>query len=227
MQQLLSFLQLCYSADTYTWVSPRHWRGLSILWHTAQYLPWVQNAIADEESWTIVDWFENPNLYQRINHLFGPIEVDLFGSRLTAQCPVCFSRRPDPYAAAMDVFLQDWSQGILSQARSQNARLVLLAPVWKFQPWHPVLLGMLVDYPCLLPRDSQVMINPDPNTTTGCMAYTQDRYRNNQLLKEVMELTLNSWRTKTNKSHNSLFRKSLLMWWTRFRSCFRTYNQCV
>ena len=47
---------------------------------TAQYLPGIQNAIADAESWTIVDWFDwklNPNLHQRINHLFGPIEVDL------------------------------------------------------------------------------------------------------------------------------------------------------
>ena len=76
-----------------------------------------------------------------------------------------------------------WSQGIsfanppwgligrvLSQARSQNARLVLLAPVWKSQPWYPVLLGMLVDYLRLLPRDSQVMINPDPSTLTPQLA---------------------------------------------------------
>ena len=149
---------------------------------TAQYLPGVQNTIADEKSRTIVDrfnWKLNPNLYQRIDHLFGPIEVDLFASRLTAQCPVYFSWRPDPYATATDAFLQDWSQGIsfanppwgligrvLSQAQAQNARLVLLAPVWKSQPWYPVLLGMLVDYPRLLPRDSRVMINPDPSILT-------------------------------------------------------------
>ena len=48
---------------------------------TAQYLPGVQNAIADAESWTTVDRFDwklNPNLYWRIDHLFGPIDVDLF-----------------------------------------------------------------------------------------------------------------------------------------------------
>ena len=46
---------------------------------TAQYLPGVQNTIADAESQTIVDRFDwklNPNLYRRIDHLFGPIEVD-------------------------------------------------------------------------------------------------------------------------------------------------------
>ena len=153
---------------------------------TAQYLPGVQNTIADAESRTIVDRFDwklNPNLYRRIDHLFGPIEVDLFASRLKAQCPVYFSWRPDPYATATDAFLQDWSQGIsfanpswgligrlLSQAQAQNARLVLLAPVWKSQPWYPVLLGMLVDYPRLLPRDSQVMVNPDPSILTPQLA---------------------------------------------------------
>ena len=46
------------------------------------------------------------------------------------------------------------------------SRLVLLAPVWKSQPWYQVLLGMLVDYSRLLPRDSQVMINRDPSILT-------------------------------------------------------------
>ena len=88
------------------------------------------------------------------------------------------------YAAATDAFLLDWSQGmisfanppwgligrVLSQARSLNAHLVLLAPVRKSQPRYPVLLGMLVDYPRLLPRDSQVMINPDPSILTPQLA---------------------------------------------------------
>ena len=57
-----------------------------------------------------VRWQLNPILFKRIVNLLGPIEVDLFASRLTAQCPVYFSRRPDSYAAATDAFLQDWSQ---------------------------------------------------------------------------------------------------------------------
>ena len=110
---------------------------------TPQYLPWVQNTIADAESWTTVDRFDwklNLNLY---------FLVDLFASQLTAQGPVYFSWQPDLYAAPMDAFLQDWSQGmsfenppwglighILSQAQLQNAHLVLLALVWKSQPWY-------------------------------------------------------------------------------------------
>ena len=67
---------------------------------------------------------------------------------------------------AVKTFVKKLIGHVLSQAQTQNAHLVLLAPVWKSQPWYPVLLGMLVDYPRLLPRDSQVMISPDPSILT-------------------------------------------------------------
>ena len=38
----------------------------------------------------------------------GPLEVDLFASRLTHQLPQFFSLKPDPLAIATDAFLQDW-----------------------------------------------------------------------------------------------------------------------
>ena len=56
------------------------------------------------------DWQLNPVLFDRIVNLFGPIEVDMFATRLTTQCPVYYSWRPDPYAAATDAFVQNWSQ---------------------------------------------------------------------------------------------------------------------
>ena len=43
--------------------------------------------------------------------------------------------------------------------------------------------------------------------TTGCMAYLRERYRSQQLSEEATDLMLSSWRTKTNKSCNSLFAK--------------------
>jgi hypothetical protein len=55
---------------------------------TAQHLPGAQNHIADVESRTMVDRSDWKLLFKRIVNLFGPIEVDLFASRLTAQCPV-------------------------------------------------------------------------------------------------------------------------------------------
>ena len=51
----------------------------------------------------------------------------------------------DPHAAATDAFLQDWSL-----RRGFANPVILMAPVWKTQPWYSLLLGMLVDYPRLL-----------------------------------------------------------------------------
>ena len=144
---------------------------------TAQHLPGVQNVIADAESRTMIDrsdWQLNPVIFDKIVDLFGPVEVDLFASRLTAQCPAYFSWRPDPYAVATDAFLQDWSQikgyanppwsligRVLSKVQMERAEIVLVAPVWKTQPWYPLLLQMLIVVPRLISHD-QVMLYRDP-----------------------------------------------------------------
>ena len=112
---------------------------------TAQYLPGKQNVIADAESRTMKDrsdWKLDVSIFQEIDHIFGPIEVDLFASHLTNQCPVYFSWWPDPYAAATNVFLQDWSQvkgfanppwnligRVLALTKAQQTKVVLVAPV--------------------------------------------------------------------------------------------------
>ena len=51
------------------------------------------------------DWKLDRQTFLRINAIYGPLEVDLFASRLTNQCPRYFSWRPDPYVEATDVFL--------------------------------------------------------------------------------------------------------------------------
>ena len=50
---------------------------------TAQYLPGKQNEVADAKSRTMTDWKLDLSIFQKIDNLFGPIEVDLFASRLT------------------------------------------------------------------------------------------------------------------------------------------------
>ena len=132
----------------------------------AQHLPGSSNNIADEESRTLrdrSDWMLHPRVFNRINHLFGPLEVDLFASRLTTQLPAFYSWRPDPLAKATDALVQDWSMTkgfanppwilvgrVLAQVRAQHAQVTLVAPVWKTQPWYSDLLHMLVDHPRLI-----------------------------------------------------------------------------
>ena len=92
--------------------------------------------------------------------------MDLFVSRLSNQLPQFFSWRVDPLVEAIDAFSQQWGPlkgyanppwclvgRVLSQVRSQQAQVILVAPVWKGQSWYTVLLGMLFDYPRQLPRN--------------------------------------------------------------------------
>lgn len=145
---------------------------------SAQHLPGALNVIADAESRSQrdrSDWMLNPVIFKRINSLLGPLTVDLFASRVTAQCQAYYSWRPDPYAVATDAFLQDWSKNtgfanppwaliarVLAQVQAQKAQVVLVAPVWKTQPWYPTLLNMLIDLPLLIPQDQEVIVERDP-----------------------------------------------------------------
>ena len=153
---------------------------------TAQHLPGVQNVIADAESRTMTDrsdWQLKPVIFGRITRLWGLIEMDLFASRLTAQCPAFFSWQPYPYAVARDAFLQDWSQikgypnppwslfgRVLSKVQMDRARTILVAPVWKTQPWYPLLLQMLIAVPRLINHD-QIMLNRDPEGLVPQLAW--------------------------------------------------------
>lgn len=135
---------------------------------SAEYIPGATNCVADVESRTLrdrTDWKLHPQIFNQINQKWGPLEVDLFATRLSTQLPRFFSWRPDPLAEATDAFSQQWGQvkgyanppwcliaKVLSQVRNQQAQLILVAPVWRGQPWYPVLLGMLYDYPRQLPR---------------------------------------------------------------------------
>ncbi len=82
-------------------------RGIHL---TAQHLPGKENVIADAESRVMRDrsnWMLN---VIKIQETLGPLEVDLFASRLTTQLPRFYSWRLDPLAEATNAFLQDWRQ---------------------------------------------------------------------------------------------------------------------
>ena len=134
----------------------------------AQHLPGVLNTIADDKSRVMKDrsdWMLCPAIFHRIHQRLGPLEVDLFSSRLTHQLPVYASWRPYPMAMTTDAFTMNWAElrayanppwnligRVLAQTCQQQAELVLVAPVWKTQVWYPVLLEMLIHIPLLIPQ---------------------------------------------------------------------------
>jgi len=143
---------------------------------TAEHLPGLMNQVADLESRTVrdrCDWMLHPQLFSQIEEKMGPLEVDMFASRLTHQLPRYFSWRPDPAAEATDAFIQDWSQfqgyanppwclllPTLAKIQQEKARVVLVAPLWRTQPWYPLLLHLLRGIPLLIPTQQDIVISP-------------------------------------------------------------------
>ena len=141
---------------------------------TAEYLPGVQNTIADTLSRRYTDWSDwklNPRYFSTLNELWGPIERDLFADRLNHQTPKYFSWRADPEAAGTDAFLTPWGEKdyafppfcqiarCLAKVRKEETSLILITPVWQSQYWYPTLLSLLVDFPRLIPSTPQTLTN--------------------------------------------------------------------
>ena len=142
---------------------------------SAEHLPGVLNLRADRESRVTTDssdWKLNPAFFEILVQKWGPLQVDLFASRLTFQLPQFVSWKPDPHAIATDAFLMNWGDirgyafppfaligRCLQQVMTQNVdHLVLVAPVWPAQPWYPVLLHLAVDKPLLLPVTPELLM---------------------------------------------------------------------
>ena len=117
----------------------------------AQYIPGIQNVVADRESRVFLDasdWKLKPTVFNRLYQTWGPLNIDLFASRLTTQLEQFVSWRPDPLAVHTDAFTLDWSTfrgyafpqfalmgRCLNQIQSQHVtHIVLVAPVWPAQP---------------------------------------------------------------------------------------------
>ena len=119
------------------------------------------------------DWMLNSQVFDQLSSVMGPLQIDLFASRLTRQHPHFFSWRRDPEPTAINAFTQDWSQlrgyanppwcilpRCLPHIKRQRARILLITPLWRTQQWFPVLLKMLEGYPRILPSRPDLTLNP-------------------------------------------------------------------
>ena len=153
--------------DLWTWCLARN------ITLRAYHLPGALNEKADEESRIMKDrsdWMLCRETFRRIQTQFGPLDIDLFASRLTKQLPTYVSWRPDPQALETDAFSMNWKglkayanppwhliSRVLCQVREQEATIVLVAPVWKTQAWYSLLLELLIETPLRLPRTKNLI----------------------------------------------------------------------
>ena len=196
------------------------WRG--IFTYQAQHLPGVMNLTADAESRVMrdrSDWKLDQQVFLRINNVYGPLEVDLFASRLTNQCCRFFSWQPDPLAEATDAFCQNWVgmkvyanppwnliSRVLAKTQTQGADLTLVGSRMEGTTMvcsATVNVGGLAT-PAASTVNPHLGINPH-TTQTGRVEHLRERLHGQGLSGQATELILESWRTKTNKSYDSLF----------------------
>ncbi|XP_068208549.1 uncharacterized protein [Palaemon carinicauda] len=134
---------------------------------TARFIPGKRNVLADGLSrmGQVVgsEWSLHPEVAQMVILKWGSPIMDLFATKLNAQCPVFCSPVPDPTAAFEDAFQHYWDNldvyaflpfGTLWQVlnrvrRAKNLWMTLVAPWWPEREWFADLkeLALLPPWP--------------------------------------------------------------------------------
>ena len=146
------------------------------IWLIATFIPGKLNTQADKESRTLhsnTEWHLDPALFKIIETKLGPIDFDIFASRLTCQVPRYASWKPDPGAEICDGMSFDWRTingyafppfsligQVLQKIEHDACTVVIVVPEFRSQPWFPKLLHMLIDFPLFISRTSKVLSNP-------------------------------------------------------------------
>ena len=201
---------------------------------TAEHLPGILNKIADWESRHVSsvstnNWKLNPDIFKQIDHLLGPLELDLFAERMNAQISRYFSWKPDPLAVGSDAFTKIWTgekayafppfcliPRVLAKIQKEKAQIVLIAPAWHTQAFYPMLLEMIVNNPILLPPQKDLLLSPEghchplvskQHVKTSGMADLRQTRQMQGLSADAAELWVSAWRSGTQSSLRQLLAK--------------------
>jgi hypothetical protein len=143
---------------------------LTVIWdisiYKTEWIPTEENVIADQESRMLDhnDWEVTWDIFQEINHVWGPFTVDRFASSLNKKVQRFNSWRMCPGTEAVDAFTQDWNgefnwmvpplnliHRVINHIQETHAQGVLIVPNWPSQPWWPQLQSIKVDVMILNP----------------------------------------------------------------------------
>jgi len=141
----------------------------------AAHLPGNQNVLADRESRVFNDrteWMLQREAFHGLSKLWGPIETDLFASRLNKQVDDSISWNPDPEARAVDAFFIVWDKHFyafppfalidrcLQKITQEEAEGVIIVLIWSTQTYYPRLLSMVIQPPRRLPMKENLLTLP-------------------------------------------------------------------
>ncbi len=109
------------------------------------------------------EWMLHPEVVKQIWRMFYQAEMDLFATRVNAQCPLWFSLAP-PAPLGLDAMVQTWPRlrlyafppiallpGVLTRVRRDGVRLLVVAPFWPGRVWFSDLISLLDGSPWEVP----------------------------------------------------------------------------
>nr|CAH7724087.1 unnamed protein product [Callosobruchus chinensis] len=121
----------------------------------ASYVNTRENVTADMASIKIPTESEyslSQTAFQKITDVFGNPQIDLFASYQNKKCQVFVSWHPNPQSSSMDAFTLNWGNlffytfpafsllpRVLKKIKAEKAKGIVVYPLWKTQPWFPVL----------------------------------------------------------------------------------------
>ena len=186
----------------------------------------VQSPQTLSESRTRTDqtkWSLHPELFRKNNFQWGP--------------PICISSvqsaamilqlETGPVSGRHRCFSQQWGtlkgyanppwclvSRVLSQVRSQQTQVILVAPVWKGESWYRGIQSYWECCSTTKTTSTQPGHVPRPlqsgvPTTASHVAYLQQKFGGANLSNKVEELLLASWRSKILRFCNYHFKKWL------------------
>lgn len=153
-----------------------NWATRKQIWLTSAHIPGIQNDQADYESRHFndnIEWMLKPSLAGHIMNIWGKPNLDMFASRLNKQLDRFVSWKNDPDAEFIDAFSMIWTDiyfyafppfslipRLLAKLQEEESECILIAPIWITQTWFPVVMGMLIDSPYIIPKEPNLLTLP-------------------------------------------------------------------
>lgn len=147
--------------------------------HVAGCLNDVADRLSRLSPYSTYSWSLHPALFRLLDQMWGPHSFDRFADITNHLCPRYNSLFYDPLSSGVDALAQqDWGRHnnfvncpfhlipkVLQIIQNQQAEATIIAPLWRAQPWFPVLQKLSVKPPFLLPKFNAMTflgVHPEP-----------------------------------------------------------------
>lgn len=152
------------------------WCEIRGIWIFASYIKSKDNIEADRESRHFnidTEWELSTEAYHMITNEFGIPEIDLFATRINAKCIKYVSWHRDPFAFNIDAFTIKWNKyffyafppfclmlRVIQKIKLDKAEGLIIFPIWKSQPWYPILKSMVISKIITLKPSKNLLMSP-------------------------------------------------------------------